>query len=179
MPRQTHTESAGAFLHVGRPPTRLDSKDSQGASYGRGGASWRAGLLGGDTVSVSASLGRTTAYFGANLSPAPLGVGYIVGLNIRRSRYHGQTSLSGSALGTAAPPFRAARTASPLLHNAELADNDWEQRRCRGELESWDTSELAGLTPPTAKGQPPLLLGRCRSATIKDVAVELNLDSRP
>ena len=55
-----------------------------------------AGLLGGlgkfaaasglnlipDTAFVSGWLGRTIAYFGTNLSPALLGVGYIVGLNI-------------------------------------------------------------------------------------------------
>ena len=35
-----------------------------------------------DTAFVSAWLGRTIAYFGTNLSPALLGVGYIVGLNV-------------------------------------------------------------------------------------------------
>ena len=50
-----------------------------GALYKLGGAGFR---LWGEVIEVARTLGGSVVYFGTNLSPALIGVGYIIGLNI-------------------------------------------------------------------------------------------------
>lgn len=62
-----------------------------------------------DTAAAAGFLGQYLAYFGTNLSPALLGVGYIIGLNI------GVVSLLGSMISW--------NVAIPLFHAAALPDH--------------------------------------------------------
>ena len=83
-----------------------------------------------DTAAVSGFVGKWLAYFGTNLSPALLGVGYIVGLNI------GALALIGGMISwNVAIPIYAAfflqdnlrrwRSSSPAPTRETLADAIW------------------------------------------------------
>jgi len=77
-------KAAAEVLKAGENPTE-GVKILGGAALGGGALKLAAasglGLIP-DTAAVAAYVGRGIAYFGTNLSPALLGVGYIVGLNI-------------------------------------------------------------------------------------------------
>lgn len=77
-------KAAAEVLKAGENPTE-GVKILGGAALGGGALKLAAasglGLIP-DTAAVAAYAGRSIAYFGTNLSPALLGVGYIVGLNI-------------------------------------------------------------------------------------------------
>jgi putative OPT family oligopeptide transporter len=77
-------KAAAEVLKAGENPTE-GVKVLGGAALGGGALKLAAasglGLIP-DTAAVAAYAGRSIAYFGTNLSPALLGVGYIVGLNI-------------------------------------------------------------------------------------------------
>ncbi len=71
-------------LRVGEDPTRGAKHLAWAAAFGALTKLFETGFrLWPDTVQTAGFVGgRTIAYFGANLSPALLGVGYIIGLNI-------------------------------------------------------------------------------------------------
>ena len=75
-----------------------------------------------DTAAASGFIGRWLAYFGTNLSPALLGVGYIVGLNI------GALALIGGMISwnVAIPIYAAHFLAGQYGTRAELAGADAE-----------------------------------------------------
>jgi putative OPT family oligopeptide transporter len=77
-------KAAAEVLKAGENPTE-GVKILGGAALGGGALKLAAasglGLIP-DTAAVAAYAGRSIAYFGTNLSPALLGVGYIVGMNI-------------------------------------------------------------------------------------------------
>ena len=80
-----------------------------------------------DTAAAGGFLGRSVAYFGTNLSPALLGVGYIVGLNI------GLVVVSGGILSW--------NIAIPIYSTFFLADNP----ELAQAAESLDAEAVAGL----------------------------------
>jgi putative OPT family oligopeptide transporter len=72
-------------------------------------------------VEWSYSLGRSTFYFGSDISAALVGVGAIVGLNIATLIF------MGGALGwLVAIPIMSASTDMSLLHGHELLDSVWD-----------------------------------------------------
>jgi putative OPT family oligopeptide transporter len=97
-----------------------------------------------DTAAVAAYAGRSIAYFGTNLSPALLGVGYIVGLNI------GAVVLFGGVISwNVAIPLYAA---FGLDGNPELA------------------TAVAGLSAEDAAGVGPDRLGGRRTGGVDSAA---------
>jgi putative OPT family oligopeptide transporter len=106
-------KAAAEVLRAGDNPTQgLNVLATAGLLGGLGKFAAASGLnLIPDTAFVSGWLGRTIAYFGTNLSPALLGVGYIVGLNIgvvviAAASFPGVSPFRSTAPGssTATPP---------------------------------------------------------------------------
>ena len=73
-----------------------------------------------EVTQVARGVGGTVAYFGSNLSPALLSVGYIVGLNIAILIF-----LGGAANWLVAIPICAAFENCPIVDGQPMAATDW------------------------------------------------------